>query len=246
MGWIVGRGRWLLVVGAAVVVVLGTIASPIKPAASAGNTVACPTENLQTAIDNAAAGSTIRITGTCTGRFRIDGKDLTLVGPAVLDAAKVGSVLTVSLSNLTLKSLTIQNGSGAHGGGIDFSTFHTLTLDNVTVSGNSAQLGGGIFNDAATKPAIIRNSVVSGNTAKDKGGGIWAGAVDLDRSTVTNNSAGGNGGGIWAGIEVTVGSSTVTNNSAANGAGMYGVPDQTKVTIDKSTFSGNKPDQCRC
>jgi hypothetical protein len=245
MGKFVGRGRLLFVLVAAVAV--GTIASPIRPAAGAGNSVVCPNDNLQAAIDSASAGSTLRITGTCTGSFRILDKDLTLVGPAVLDGAKAGRVLSIAGSNVTLRSLTIQRGSSDDGGGIEFSNPRTLTLEHVTLANNSAQHdGGGIFNGGGNAMVMMRDSTVSGNTAQRNGGGLWGPDYTIERSSVTNNSAGGNGGGILGIFTMTLDSSTVSNNSAANGGGMWVAPDDAKVTIAKSTFSGNKPDQCRC
>ena len=53
-------------------------------ASPAGIAVHCPADNLQTAINAAAPGSTLLVDGTCTGNFSIQ-KDLTLSGPATLD-----------------------------------------------------------------------------------------------------------------------------------------------------------------
>src|SRR5207244_4317922 len=72
----------------------------------------------------------------------------------------------------------------------------TANLTNSTVSGNSAiNSGGGIF---AIDTANLTNSTVSGNTADGDGGGIRATTTTLTNSTVRGNSAGKVGGGILA------------------------------------------------
>src|SRR5947209_7059304 len=101
----------------------------------ATTTVACPTGNLQDAINAASLGSTINVSGTCTGTFFIS-QDLTLVGPAVLDGGGSGTVLHVdSGAAVTVTALTIQHGAGSGfeevAGGI--SNDGTLTLNSSTV-----------------------------------------------------------------------------------------------------------------
>ena len=85
------RSRVLIVAAIASLMAGGFLAvSGVAPASAspAGITVHCPTDNLQTAINAAAAGSTLLVDGTCTGNFYID-KDLTLSGPAILDGGGV-------------------------------------------------------------------------------------------------------------------------------------------------------------
>ena len=66
--------------------------SGVAPAGAspAGITVHCATDNLQSAINAAAPGSTLQVDGTCAGNFYID-NDLTLSGPAVLDGGGVAT-----------------------------------------------------------------------------------------------------------------------------------------------------------
>ena len=103
--------------------------------------------NLQAAINAAAPGVTLRISGTCTGSFTV-GKSLVLVkgaGTATLKGAG-GSTLTVTGGSVTLKGLHITGGSGGDhpafcsgntcGGGI-YHEGGTLELVGTTVSGNS-------------------------------------------------------------------------------------------------------------
>jgi len=91
--------------------------------------------NLQTAINQAASGTRLRVRGICVGNFVID-KKLTLIGRstlaypvATLDADREGRPLTVSLAgSVVAKDLRVTNG---------FLTRRT----------SRDAVGGGIFND---------------------------------------------------------------------------------------------------
>jgi nitrous oxidase accessory protein NosD len=135
--------------GSGVVSVASLSAAP--PASAAPVVVNCPPDNLQTAINNASAGSTILVSGTCIGAFTIN-KNLRLVGPATLDG-KIGlrdPVLTISSSaTATVSLLTIQHGSEL--GGILTEVGTALTVNASRVSDNtSRQRGGGILNSGGT------------------------------------------------------------------------------------------------
>jgi Cep192 domain 4 len=190
--------------------------------------------NLQTIIDNASAGDTIDISGTCAGHFGID-KNLTLAGVAdtspTLDGQNNGRVLLVQSGvSVALNDLTITNGNFVLGAGI--LNRGTVTLNGSTsVSGNaggSSGNGAGIANgDSVGTSTLIMNgsSSVSGNTAGIDGPGIYnnGGTVTLnDSSSVHGNSSGGSGGGIYnGGGTVTLNdSSSVYNNSSFNGGGI--------------------------
>jgi hypothetical protein len=161
--------------------------------------------NLQVAIDAAGLGDTLKIRGVCAGSFRID-KDLNLAGPATLDGevcdgsvCSRGIVLTVDAGTVSLKNLTITNGS---------STFD----------------GGGIWN-YGTLTLRAHTSVV-GNLAEDNAGGVYNfGTLTMNSySSVTGNSLVyvGNGGGIWnVGTLVLNGEASVSGNSATYGAGIH-------------------------
>ena len=156
------------------------------PPASASTEVTCPHDNLQAAINAAAPGATIEVSGTCTGHFTIT-KDLTIQGqPATtLDGGGTGIVVTVDQgATAVLDTLTIQHGDGFIGGGI----FNggAVTLEDSTVSGNTATLshGGGIYNTGAV---TLKDSTVSGNTARFAGGIANQGTVTLTDSTVSGN-----------------------------------------------------------
>jgi CSLREA domain-containing protein len=110
---------------------------------------------------------------------------------------------------LTLNNVSVRGGlvNGYSGGGI--LSEGTLTLDRVTVSGNSASFGGGIAyqtSGGVSYAVNITNSTISGNTADNKGGGLFHDDAAscgsecvslLVNSTIAYNSATIAGGGIF-------------------------------------------------
>ncbi|MFF4042073.1 hypothetical protein [Streptomyces sp. NPDC001816] len=138
-----------------------------SPATAAQTAVNCPTNDLQTAINNASSGDTLLVRGTCTGNFVID-RNLTLIGRrgAVLDGNQTGFTVRINSGvQAQLTTLTITNGRADNGGGI-------------------ANLGGTL---------TVTRSTVRNNTATNNGGGInneYPGTMTLNNSTVRNNAAG--------------------------------------------------------
>ncbi len=243
-------------VAAAVAGAPGAAFSPMPAEAAAGCVVTGagePQETLQAAVDAAAAGATLRVSGTCYGPTTIN-KDLSIVGrsnngsrPATLNGNRAGSVITNEGATLALRDLTITNGDteaartelgGAvnphaeKGGGIN-NEEGVLTLTNTVVTGNTESWAGHGF---------------SGETAG--GGGIYneSGSVTLIRSIVSANS-GGPGGGI-DNVDGTVRlhRTTVSENEATTrdggmvddeaGAGIYSFNGSLTLT-NHSTVSDN-------
>jgi nitrous oxidase accessory protein NosD len=89
------RHRAVTVLLAASVVLNAGVLVIGSPASAATITVNCSSQNLQTKINAAAAGSTLLIKGTCVGNFTVD-KNLTLKGnpSATLDGNDSGTTLT--------------------------------------------------------------------------------------------------------------------------------------------------------
>ncbi|MDH5677552.1 MAG: right-handed parallel beta-helix repeat-containing protein [Nitrospinota bacterium] len=147
------------------------------------------------------------------------------------------------ITNTTISN-NISTGPTSGGGGI-FSSFINctpcvsgyLTLTGSTVNGNQAAVGAGIMNAAA---ATIVNSVITGNTATDAGGGIISYFVytDITGSTISGNQA-QTGGGINADSgPVTITNSVISNNTATDwGGGING--SSGAITITGSTISQN-------
>jgi hypothetical protein len=161
----------------------------------------CAFSAVQPAIDAADNGDIIVICpGTFAGDLLIE-KDLRLVGAGagstVLRGTGTDSVVLVDANTVELENLHVTNGNSMYGGGIQ-NAGSTLTLRNALVSENTAaNSGGGIFNNDAL---LLIASEVRGNEAAD-GGGIFnngagtAMAAD-SASRVTGNSARNAGGGI--------------------------------------------------
>jgi hypothetical protein len=222
LGWVV----------AAVLVAPASLASTIK--------VDCAHKSLATAIAKAPPGSTIEVSGTCTGNFVID-KNLTVVGApsATLDGGGAGTTLTIiGFKAVHLAHLVITGGLGTDGGGVADLSGGSLSLDHVKVSGNSATGG--------STPGSAR------------GGGIFVqnpAFVTLSHSTITNNHvsvSGSNaeiayGGGLYVTGQLTISDSTVTgntahgssNNNAGDGDGA-GIAVQGSMTMTGTKVSGNQ------
>jgi hypothetical protein len=165
--------------------------------------------SLRRAIASAAPGDMIVFAGDYTIRL-ISGGDLVInksltidgTGHAVQISGSGCRAFRVDGGSVTLRALTMSNGSGWHGGG-GIANRGSLTLENCTLSGNRAfyLLGG-------------------------YGGGIANyGSLTLENCTFAGNHAGdmmlGEGGGIWNRGSLTVRNCTFSGNSAALGGGIY-------------------------
>ena len=203
--------------------------------------------NLQSAINLAAAGDTLNVTGTCVGNYSID-KSLTVAGPptgtATLDGNQAGRVIRVDAGPVTLDNLTITGGDapGVGGGIYSSNSGSTTTVTDSTITGNTADGGGGIFKYYGS--LIVTDSTISDNTATaGDGGGLWnvlGGPLTVTNSTISDNTASDYGGGIYTGWTTTVTDSTITGNAANIGGGIR--VSSESVTVNCSTVSGNLPD----
>ncbi len=169
--------------------------------------------------------------------------DITITGTGASKLSISGNnasrVFEIASGNVAISGLLITQGnaSGNSGGGI--SNSGTLTLKNSTVSGNTARFGGGIVNNGTL---TLNNSTVSGNTADgsafSSGGGIDNnGTLTLNNSTVSGNRANLGGGIANFGSTLTLKSSTVSGNTAINGGGIYNFG---ILALKNSILSGNK------
>jgi hypothetical protein len=167
---------------------------------------------------------------------------MTLRGTSVVENSAFGSGGgALNQGTLTLQgSLVRSNGAFTNGGGI--ANYGLLTVrdsaieDNLSVAGGTGG-GGGIYN-SATATAILTSARVSENEVLiDDGGGIAnSGTLTLRDSTVDGNSASNRGGGIFNGGtgDVTLRGSAVIGNSAPTGPGIFN--DGGALTIRGSTI----------
>ena len=98
-------------------------------------------------------------------------------------------IMEVDGGTLTLKNLTLINGSAPHGGAIQSNKL--LTVINCTFSNNkSAGTGGAIDSNTDDSKLTVVNSTFFGNSAP-RGGGIYneSGEVTITNSTFSGNSA---------------------------------------------------------
>jgi hypothetical protein len=225
--------RAALVAGA---LVCAGLALPAQSAA-ASTPVNCASDSLQTAINNAADGATLVVSGWCQGNFDII-KDITIIGTpgAVLSADDSGNVLGIGGSfQVTLKSLEMTDGRAANGGAIYAPDGGELTLDHVRFDDNAAvsstsAAGGALYYLGAglhiTHSTFTNNQAeVYGNGAViAEGGAVFVdGQVSVDHTTFASNSA--------------VISTGVNSSSSSDGAGMAVV--NGPLTISSSAFTAN-------
>lgn len=229
--------RRLFIVTLVIGLALGT--GPTLAAHAATITVTTTADSgpgsLRQAIQDAASGDTINfsVTGAITltsGELFIT-KNLNIHGPGATSLAisgddasrvvRIGSGITVTISDITIRNGNAFGGAGIHNSG-------ALTLVNVAVRDNTSESsGGGILNYG---PLNLTNVTISGNTASGAdpgGGGIahFGGAATLNNVTISGNSAISTGGasntGSGGGISVynpatlNLNNVTIVNNNAS-------------------------------
>ena len=181
---------------------------------------------LTRAINAANPGDRLNVFGRCRGSFSIE-KDLRLFG------------------NTNRQAPTVLDGAGGTGGGgvLFVNERVTVTLTRLTITGGNAtvRVGGGIQNGGHL---TLTRSTVTGNRSASDGGGIYNyGDLVLRSTRLTGNTAGGGGGGLFSEGQATLNDSTVTGNTAAYGGGILSV---NTLTLNRTTVSGNLPDDCAC
>jgi hypothetical protein len=169
---------------------------------------------------------TTTITGPGADRLTISGGGTTrvfFVNPGV----------TASLSGLT-----VANGFGSFGGGIQ--NRGALTVTNSTISHNTGDFGGGMYSSGML---TVTDSTISHNTS-GFGGGIYnVGAMTVTSSTISHNNA-SHGGGIFNDGTLTVTNSTLSGNIAdGTGGGVVSLDDGPQSsTFTNVTITGNRAD----
>ena len=117
-------------------------------------------------------------------------------------------------SAITLKNCTVtKNESKTSGGGISLHTSSSglvngkLILEDSSVTENKAQNGGGIYVDWSN--LVIKNSVLTSNTATDEGGGVYVakGTFEMEGSATVTPSAEAHKNDVYLknGSKITVG-----------------------------------------
>jgi predicted outer membrane repeat protein len=190
-------------------------------------------------------GQTITLT---SGQLVIN-KSLTIQGPGAgqvtISGGHSSRIFEVAnKTNVTLRGLTISNGTAAEGAGIYVDYGGTLTINNSTLSSNSATVYGGAIDSSGT--LTISNSTLSGNTAAYAGGAIENAGANLTISgcRLSGNSVGyGSYGGAIRndnGGNLSISNSTLSDNSAPGGYGgaIFSLGGST-LTLTDCTLSSN-------
>ena len=143
---------------------LAALGASVAHAATGCNVPSTAYPTIQAAVNDAACATINVAAGTYYENVSIS-RDVTLRGAGqdktIVDGGGTGTVFTINGGNtVTLKGVTIRNGSALLGAGI-FNDFAWLTLQNSTLSGNSAgDRGGGIFNNLGTV-SLTRTTLVN-------------------------------------------------------------------------------------
>jgi hypothetical protein len=149
---------------------------------------------------------------------------------------------------VVLSGLTISNGLGGNGGGID--NVGTLTVSGCAIAGNSAIDGGGIFNGGKL---TVSQSTLNDNFASQYGGGIYNNTgngssryANLINCTITGNQTTGAvlnaGGGLFnSSGSFSLTNCTISNNRSYEGGAGIAVPSFTLngVSFNNTIIAGN-------
>jgi parallel beta-helix repeat protein/predicted outer membrane repeat protein len=162
---------------------------------------------IQAAINASVSGDTVIVRpGTYVENIDFVGKAITVrsnLGSSVtsIDGNQAGSVVTFqngeALDSI-LKGFTMTNGKAQYGGGIYLYDASPDIADSIITGNTATQRGGGIACDESSN-ILLRRSLVSDNTSTDNGGGIYVyrAAPFLKSNTISGNrSVQGSGGGI--------------------------------------------------
>ena len=186
--------------------------------------------------------------------------DVTFAAPGAdlltVSGANASRVFDVNGGDVTFSGLTISNGrttkdthipANRPGAGIRVASGATVSANGISVRNNHAAgpnsegtnnlIAGGIWNAGNL---TLRDSVVTGNTARSAGGGIWnSGSLTVENSTIHQNQARGNnsGGGIRNTGIVNILNSTVTGNIADFGGGIW---NDGSLDLTNTIVAGNR------
>lgn len=133
---------------------------------------------------------------------------------------------SVAISNTTFIQNVVDavgedGGAVANINGGTVSIVNSMILDN-HAKGGIGSSGGGLFNAFGSK-LIVHNSVISGNIATSKGGGVYSNrdgaTVQISDSTISGNHAVVLGGAVQNGATLVMTNTTVSGNSSNESGG---------------------------
>ena len=124
------------------------------------------------------------------------------------------------------------------------STAGNVTLDSLTLENGTSTQSGGAIADASTGNLLVTNSILTGNSTTGEGGAIYgasgSGAVTVTNSSLTTNTAGGNGGAISSrGGALSISNDTLSSNSSVAGSGGAIFAEGGPLSVASSRFYQN-------
>jgi hypothetical protein len=167
------------------------------------------------------------------------------IGGGIFASVRQNSELTI------VDSVISGNAASVNGGGIYSSsqTDTSITITDTEITGNSARDGGGVFAAMGERPSqgpsshtnadgsvlTIQRSRVDGNTAVNRGGGLYTatgsgGTVEIAESVITGNEAG---------IGLQGGAATLPNSGGGMYAFLFSYQEPARLTIATSEVSEN-------
>ena len=168
------------------------------------------------------------------------------------NSAPLGGAIENSLASLTVGNCIFDNNSSSADGGA-IAAFGSTNIFNSTFSNNratgAASLGGAVYFQGTGAPLILTESTFFNNISALDGGAVYIldGLVTLRNVTISGNSAKNNGGGIdinSATITANLNDVTITENLAdsdndgsGNGGGIF--RDTGTAQVHNSIIAGN-------
>jgi hypothetical protein len=120
---------------------------------------------------------------------------------------------TLILQNSFINGNGNSTTNGSVGGGIFNQLGSTSLIQNSVISGNTAGLGGGILNVNGSK-LTVQNSFINGNKGGDGGGVYNSGTLTVQNNTViSGNTADNTGGGV---LQIQVNGSTLNVDQSSH------------------------------
>src|SRR3989338_3748503 len=159
----------------------------------------CPFTTIQGAINAAINGDTVLVSpGTYNETINFYGKAITVKGAkgasqTIIDGGGLGTVVYFGSgegNNSVLDGFTIKGGSAMYGGGIRAINTSPIIKNNI-ITGNTADNSGGAISVYDYSSPVITNNTITGNTSLYGAGGISV--ARYSSPVITNNIVWGNG-----------------------------------------------------
>ncbi|MDP7111800.1 MAG: right-handed parallel beta-helix repeat-containing protein [Myxococcota bacterium] len=185
----------------------------------------------------------------CGGGLFIDASDVTLTGLVITgNTSADGAGIYVNNAKLQMQDSVITANIGTrYGGGIRLRESYDVVIDGSEITDNSARAGGGLATYAAG--ATFLDSVIEGNEAETKGGGMYSGTdsqLTFSSCSIADNTALEMGGGVRLyNAQAYFGGSDITGNSAGEDGGGIACK-SSSMSLSGGAVSDNDPDDISC